>query len=747
MAARMIARSRNFASALLAGAGLVALCSPVAVAQEAQDQEAQVDAPSEELIVTARRREERLIEVPISISAFGTDRLDNIGVKEINDILLRTPNFYQPYLGEAKGSPPSIRGITANSTAGSDPAVAFYVDEVYLGNTVASSFDYFALERIEVLRGPQGTLYGRNSMGGAVSVATRGPSETPEGDFQLGLGNYNAVRATAFVSGPLADQWSGALAFSYNDRDGFIENTNPAYNQDPRSWHNYNVRAALQWRPSPDTEFTLRADYRDLDQHGGGYKADAQNMFFQDPLSPLYYNYTDPFSYEVSNNCCIVERLEAGGVSLVASHDLGWAELKSITAYREHDYFSEFDSDLSPNDWLSDGSPETLEQISQEVRLTSPGNERLNWIAGFFYYRGDSLDRNFITLRQDILPVFGAPPGTPNLTAQANGHQIAESYAAYVHADYQLTDRLQLSGGARFTFDDKSIDYEQADPAGLFGGGFAYEDEDTQDALTGDLTLRYSFTDNAMIYATASRGYKAGGFNDGIGVADNPPFLPEYLDNYEIGAKGEFFDGRLSAAVSVFHLQWSDIQVAGFDFSDPLNIRRITGNFGAAQADGFEIEIGIDPTENWNLGFTYGAQDGAFEDNPGAGIVNPGPITGPEYKWGAWSSYSISLGGERTLEFYGDVETQGPNDLVNPSVDQTGLIVGPHQDTFSIYNGRITYRAGETGYRISLWGNNLSDETYRSQYFYFGSGTPILAPGGLALNAPRTYGVEIGYSF
>jgi iron complex outermembrane receptor protein len=701
----------------------------------------------EEIVVTARKRTEDLQEVPVSITAFSESSLERIGATGLQDIFFRTPNLYEAYLGEAKGSPPVIRGVQGTNTAGADPSVGFVVDDVYYGNNTAAVFDLFDLQSLEILRGPQGTLFGRNTTGGVVNIRTSDPSEQLEGALGVTYGNYDYVRVQGLVSGPLIEgKLSGKLTGVFNDRDGFIENDYPG-GEDLRTEHNWFVRGGLLLTPRDSTRLELRFDYRDLDQRGGGYKGDGDNLFFSGVIpgtEDLEFHFNDPFDYSVTWDQSGKETLEAWGASLTWVETLASAEFRSISAYRTHDYYSLFDTDFSPNQWINDGSPEEFEQVSQEFRLSSTTEGRLNWILGLYYYRGDSLDQNFITFQQDILGLLGAPPGTPDLTSQANGRQIADSYAAYGHVDWPVGEKFEIALGLRVTHDRKEIDYVQEDPSGFFGGGFTVEDEDNWTEPTGDVTFSYKWTPDSMTYVSVARGYKAGGFNDGIGQADNPPFAPEFVTNYELGWKSTWLDDRLRFNAAAYYLDWKDVQVAGFDTSDPNNIRRVTGNFGKAHSYGAEFELTAVPVEALEVGLNGGLLRGNFEEDEERGVAGTDSLTGPEYSLSAFGLYTHTLDDLGRLEVYADWQRQGPNDMVKGE-PAPGQIVGPHQDAFDVFNARLAFRTLDDRWTLALWGKNLGDEVYRSKYFQIGS--PLLPPGALVLSEPRTYGIELRLDF
>jgi len=637
--------------------------------------------------------------------------------------------------------------VQGTNTAGADPAVGFVVDDVFYGNNTAAVFDYFDLADIEVLRGPQGTLFGRNTTGGVVNIHTKDPPDSLQGTLSGTFGNYNYRRIEGSIGGPLiAGKLAANVVAVFNDRDGFIKNVNPN-GKDLRSEHNWSTRGALHFTPSDATTLDLRVDYRDTDQRGGGTKGDGNNVFFTGVIpgtENLFFLFNDPFEYSVNWDQSGRETLEAWGASLTAIHRFATTELRSITAYRTHSYFSIFDTDFSPNHWINDGSPEEFKQVSEELRWSSTGNEHLQWITGLYFYHGDSLDLNFITFQQDILPILGAPPGTPDLKTQAHGQQIADSYAAYGNVDWPLTERASLAIGLRVTYDRKEIDYIQDDPSGFFGGGFTLQDSDQWTKPTGHVTFSYKWTTDSMGYLTVARGYKAGGFNDGIGQADNPPFAPEFVTNYEVGWKSTWLANRLRFNIDAYYLDWKDIQVAGFDTSDPNNVRRVTGNFGSAYSTGMEFELTARPVESLELGLNGGLLRGKLEPDPTRGITGTDSLTGPEYSLSASVLFTQRLGQGGTLNWYLDAQRQGPNDLIKGPATP-GEFVGPHQDPFNVVNARVEYQSAEKGWSVALWGKNITDEVYRTKYFQIGS--PLLPPGALVLSEPRMYGVQLQLHF
>ena len=676
------------------------------------------------------------MDVPISISTFNENLLQQIGANSLDDITVRTPNFYSLQQGEAKSTPPSIRGIGSRSSAGSDPAVGFYIDEVYLGNQVGSMFDLFDIEQIEVLRGPQGTLFGRNSIGGVVNITSVKPSDDFIGRFSASAGNFDAIRIKGMISGPLIeDKLAGKISGVYNDRDGFIENRFDGGTL--KAEHNWSLRGQLRFTPTDELEMTLTGDYREVDQNAGGYESLTQNPAFAGAIPSLTFIIDDPFNYSVSWNQPGLETLEAWGVSLNTKIYFENVYLTSITAYREHDYFSVFDTDQSPNDWITDGSPEEQWQVSQELRLTSLGDNKLDWVAGLYFFHQESVDKAFATLGADLAPLLF---GVPFVRGDVKGDQVAESIAIYLHGTYHVTDKLNLTIGSRVTYDEKELNYSQDDVAGIIGGNIPpFTDEDSWTAFTGDITLDYHWTQNTLTYAKVARGYKAGGFNDGFAQANNPSFDPEFLLSYEIGFKSQLFDNIVVFNFNIFHMQWDDIQIRDLtNVGGVLGV--VTGNFGEADSTGVESELFIRPTENLDIGVTYGQSDAEFTVGNTIGTVTSGTtFPGPEFTLGLTLDYRHPIDTSGTVILHMDYQLQGDNDII-PG-DPVSF-----QEQFGLLNGRITFQPENAKWNISVWGKNLTDEVFMVQHFDF-SDNGLLGNRAIVLGNPRTYGIEINANF
>ncbi|MEX1146843.1 MAG: TonB-dependent receptor [Sphingomonadales bacterium] len=706
----------------------------------------------EEIIVTAQKRAQNIMDVPVSVSAFTESHLQAIGARSLEDIAFRTPNFGYMKSSDLKLRPATIRGVFGGTTGGVDPAVGMYIDEVYLGTAAATQFDLFDLERVEILRGPQGTLFGRNTTGGAVSFTTRKPDDEFRAMAMATVGNYDLVRIQGMVSGPIVEgRLAGKVSAVYHDRGGLHDNT--FLGEKTNAEENWSVRGHLRFTPTERMTFDLAMDYREA-RRQPTRQIVTDNFLFQSGIPGLDFTSDgDPFSFRISQEGHNIERLDAWGASLNGVYEFDGFDLTSITAYREHEYFQEIDTDTTPIRWTYDGDPEDQWQFSQELRLTSTGDRTFDWIAGAFYFHQNSDNLSFVRLGEDILAFLGLPT-SPDLFARANGLVKTDSYAGYAQGVYHFTDKLDLTVGGRLSHDRKSISYEQTDESGGVVGAVApYERADSWTELTGDVTLSYRPGDQSMVYVKAARGYKAGGFNDGLGSEDNPSFGPEFVWSFEGGVKATFADNRISTSLAVFHMLWDDIQISGFDTVDrdgELVFGVFTGNFGKAKSSGVEMDIQMRPFDGLELTGAAGYLDGKFTEgdpvNPADPNAQPNIAKGnrlplsPRWSLSGSAEYTqpVSIG---DLIWRIEYVYTGRQDLT--AFGANGNDPLGRQGGFGLLNGRISLDMGR--YQLSVWGRNLTDEKYATRFQNL-SFPPIFS-SFYALGEPRTFGADLRVDF
>jgi len=743
---------------LLFGISVIAGGASVARSQEASDrgegetpgveQEATgSETPSRqpvaygEIIVTAQKREETLQEAPLSVTAFTADFIQEYNLTTARDISARTPGMIYVDSTDEKLEPMALRGVIGNAgSAGADPAVSRYVDEVYIGQGAGAFIDLFDIERAEVLRGPQGLFFGRNSIGGAVSYTTRRPSNAFDGLFEGTYGNYSQYRVGALVSGPLIQgRLDGKVSVISNGNHGTY--TNLWLDREVNAIGNWSARGQLLWTPGSLTEVTLTAEHSEVDQESLFFETLRYND--EEGVLPMILDLyglprnLDPWDRKGYSNMEQPETLDLSGYSVYVTTAIGDVGLTSITSYRESDYTSLRATDASPLRWASEGDPERVERFSQEIRA-SWSTPKISFVIGAYYFDQTTANLSFVDAEEDLMELLvGVPIVVP---AGSDAILNTTSYAGFANATFTLSERADMSVGLRYTRDEKDIDYSQDDPLGVLGGTFAVMGRDDWGAATPAFNLRYRFSDDVRGYVAVSRGFKSGGFNDAIGSDQGISFDPEFLINYEVGLKSRLAQGRVTANFAAFYMDWSDIQTQG-DNPDTVVWDPIIINAGAAYSTGVEGEIVAYPSRSWVLGMNFSILDGRFRE----GTLPDGRPLGdlpymPDYTANLNAEYRGRLSG--SLEWFVGAEVLNTGehflDRSNQEVDR----VDPH----TIVNGRLGFGPNDRRWSVTLWGSNLTDETHTTRIHDLYD-QPLIAQTFIVLNEPAMYGLTFRVAF
>jgi iron complex outermembrane receptor protein len=694
-----------------------------------------------EIVVTAQKKEESLLEVPLSVTAFTDDAIQEYNLTNLVDIAARTPGLYYGNYPDEKLSPTTLRGVYATAgSAGADPAISRYVDEVYIGQGAGAFIDLFDTERVEVLRGPQGLYFGRNSIGGAVSYTTKKPANEFEGLVEGTYGDYDQYRVGALISGPLVtDRLAAKVSVISNGRDGTYENL--WLDRKGNEIGNWSARGQLLWTPSAETFLTVTAEHSEIDQESLFFETlkynDAEGLL---PMALDLFGLPrneDPWDRKGYSDTEQPETLELDGYSVnltIAAGDVG---LTSITSYREHDYSSIRSTDASPLRWAYDGDPEQVDRFSQEIRAAW-STAKTSLVAGVYYFDQTAANQSFIYLGEDLmglligLPIF-VEAGSDAITGTT-------SYAGFANLTFTLSDRADMSLGVRYTRDEKKINYSQEDALGLLGGTFSLQAEDDWDAATPAFNLRYRFNDDVRGYINVGRGFKSGGFNDALGSADGIAFGPEFLWNYEVGLKTRLAQGRVTANFAAYYMDWTDIQITNDNPDTPI-FDPIILNAGAAHSTGVEGEVVAYPSRNWVLGANFSLMDAEHD----GGTLPDGtplkkPVKSPEYTANLNAEYRGSLGG--SLEWFvgGEMLNTGEH-FLDPINQEDGRV-----DPYTVYNARLGIGPEDRGWSVMVWGRNLTDETVKERLFDLYD-QPLIAQKYIVLNDPVTYGVTLRFAF
>ncbi len=729
----------------------------------------------EEVLVTAQKRQENIQDVPISITAFSADDLADRNIIDLTDLAQAVPNLNYVSDGTLKNNAPSIRGVTNPSAgnAGMDSPLAVYIDEVYMGNNVGQHFDLFDIERVEVLRGPQGTLFGRNALGGLINIITPTPGNDIEGYAEATYGDYDLIRLRAGVRGPVVrDRLYASLSASYVDRGGYVDNLHTG--NDVNTEGNWGLRAKFVLDASEDLRLTAAFDYREVDQTTRTYDIAGYNNPPGGPLSLFQPNGpalvdADPFDRTISQDFEGVERLESFGASLTADLSFDGIAVKSITAVRTHDYFQSYDADNTEVPITIREAPEEMDSFMQEIRVSSENDNALQWIVGATYYTqetvnefssqlnnetlvSDDLLATIVGLPAELLIAFGVliPPFGDTRSV---GETDLDSLAGYANITYRLTERLQLNAGIRYTREEKSIAYVQdSPPANQFFGlpqiPFT-EASTTFDATTPAIGLDFAVTDDILTYAKASRGFKSGGFNDSFASSPGDLFDQETLWNYEVGLKSTFWNQRARFNMALYRMDWKDVQSV-FNEVPPGSFvpLAIIDTIADIETTGVEAELVPVPVEALRLEASVGVIDAEYT-NPSARAIGFGVASGqsvesvPPYTLSGGFEYTFGLqeAGDLTLAAHAEYRDETPLASI-----QTG--VANVQDAYGLIDASLTYRSADAQWSLQFWCKNLTDEEYVTAQFTIDSAatSPISAVYH-SLGAPRTWGLEARYTF
>lgn len=566
-----------------------------------------------DIIVTGTKLgTQNLQRTPVAVSVIDSKLLEQQGLNTLQDAAAYVPNVTFQRFGTSAGV--YIRGIGSNSTnAGSDSSVTQQVDGVYIARPTAQTGDFLDIERIEVLRGPQGTLYGRNAVGGTLNIVSRQPSNTFGGQVRVGYGAYNEVTAEGFVTGPIVpDQLSASLSATYRDHDAYFQNIVPGV-PSLGAAHRFGTRAQLRWSPTANFDATLRGDYSLIRDVAENYDQLLRPVSFAPLASSLVGSYRKNAVDGVQT-----ANVDSGGVSLDANYRLGSGfSLKSITAWRKLKSSSNNDNDATETFVQYLNQTERERQFSQEFNLNYT-SDRLRGVVGLYYFGDQDNQVNF----GPVPPSVATPPARSALLNAAAAVRT-RSYAAFAQGSYELLPHLDLILGARYTTESKHFDQDFArtslNPATLGASppGFPaiFSIDRTDKAFTPKIGLDYQVTPDVFVYGSVTRGFKSGGFNNAATVAATAGFNPEKIWAYEAGAKTQFFDRRVRVNLTGFVYDYTDLQVRQF-----ISVgNAVISNAATAKVKGVELETLFRPVPDVQLSGNLAylsAHYGAFTTAP-----------------------------------------------------------------------------------------------------------------------------------
>ncbi|MFT6366746.1 MAG: iron complex outermembrane receptor protein [Bacteroidia bacterium] len=715
----------------------------------------------EEVIVTATKRAENLQDIPLAVNAFSSDTIHEAGINDTSDLAIMTPSLN----ANANSSPfttrLTIRGIgTAQADPALEPSVGMFVDGVFMSRSGLGTSDLTDIERIEVLQGPQGTLYGKNANAGAISIITKRPNfDEFEGYVEASAGNYGMGKLTATVSGPIGDTVAYRLSGNIHQRDGYYDNAGTGVD-DQNDADDWNLQGKLQWQATDRLSMLLSAAHVERDTTCCGADSTqgdtVQQKLIDQGLSP---DNNDPYNYKVATDRPEAFTMESDLVSLHIDYDMHWGSITFITGWNNYEYSTSLDADRSQLDllYLSNEHNEG-DSFSQELRLDASLGDNIDYQVGLFYYeqttqRGDGtpivfIGEDFITIAdQQGLPL---PFPTVALVAQPGDYLTSlniwdtRTLALFGQATWHIGDRWHLTGGLRWTDEEREAElFAESFSTAPLAAVISFLDivstpidttldrsSDNVDWLT---KLAYDIGESSMIYASVSTGSKSGNFNGVNGEPDEREFDDETTTSYELGLKATVLDSTLRINAAAFYTEIEDYQ---FQDQMEVGIGTTVSNDGKVEVSGIDIQLDALPLPNLTLtaGLLYMYD---YE-------ITAGPREGQELPYTAEFSGNIGA----TLVFPlagGGLYIRGDYIFMDDHITNGGnadQLKDKDIDDRELLNMKIGWR--NDNWNISLWGKNLTEDEYATQttitQLFSGQDSYFLAP-------PRTYGATLRYDF
>ena len=726
-------------------AALFALASsPAVVVAQTSEEDENLPGALEEIIVTAQRREQTLLEVPMAISAFTGEELAFLQADNLDSLQGAVPNLN---LVQGRGSNSSvnafIRGVGQPDALQSfDPAVGIYLDDVYMSRIQGGLFKLYDIERIEVLRGPQGTLYGKNTPGGAIRLITRTPGDEFEAQAGLLVGNYGRIQARARLSTPVTDNFALGFSVLYDERDGFV--TDPATGREYNDEDTTVFRMKGNWEASENFSVDFSFDYTKEDVFLTLGRSEVL-LFSVDLATGIVPRLPAPegewnFKTQTSMTDRPTQEVDHWGGNVT----LNWAinadlDLKSITAYRELETASYIDIDATELELGDVFVGLDQNQFSQEFQLLGGNGSNVNWVLGAYYLK-EEVPSHQEAYADDFLQYLG---NTITFLRTIDDDLETTSYAVFGQVDWAFADRWSLGVGLRWTQEEKKYFRTTSTFSNILGvadPAFAFTDSDDWSDWTPTITLDYAMSDAVKLYGRVAQGFKSGGFNGRANsAADVSTFDPETVWTTEFGAKTVVADGKLRANYAVFVSKYDDFQ-ARVSVGDGIDFRFPVLNAAELDIKGAEVELAWLPIEPLALSAQIGYLDseygaGGFTGSDG---VADEPAFSPEWTARFAATWTQNLANGSNLMFSAAANYR---DAMWLSVENTAALT---EDDYWLMDAMVSWGSGDGHWTISGGVKNLTDEVYRVE------GQEFRSVGGIETayyGNPRTYTVGFDYSF
>ena len=714
----------------------------------------------EEVVVTATKRAQSLQDVPMAVNAFNADTIETAGINDAGDLAILTPALNINVNTNPFAARMVIRGVgTAQTDPALEPSVGLFIDGIYLGRTGLGMSDLTDIERIEVLQGPQGTLYGKNTNAGAISVITKKPSfEKSEGYIEASVGNYSMNKLTASISGPLTQNLAYRLSGNINQRDGYYDNSAGVDFNDADDW---NIQGKLQWEPTESLSILLSGSRVERDTTCCGADAvqdeSVNNELVAQGLSP---DSNDPYDYNVQSNADNRFAMESDLLSMTIDYDTGWGAIKSITAWNDYSYRVDQDPDRSELDILTLSNDKySGDSFSQELRFTASPSDNVDYMLGVFYLEQNTKrggDEPFVFIGDDIITIgsqqdlpfplpfnFLVQPGD-SLTVDMD--QDAETIAFFGQGTWHIGDQWHITGGLRWSDEEKKSDlfsqtYSTAFSYQILGASFLDSVstpidatlERSSDNVDWMLRAALDIGDDSMVYASAGTGTKSGGFQTVNGAADDREFDDEDTTTYELGVKSTLLDARLRINAAAFYSEIENFQAQR---QLETGIGTYVSNESKVETSGVDLQVEAAPMPNLVLsaGLLYMHK---YE-------ITDGPEKGADLPFTAEFSGTLAA----TLVFplgdggvYWRTDYSYMDDHVT-NVASAAQLRDADYDNRNLVNSKLGWR--NDSWNVSMWGKNLTDDKYAMQ-----TAAPFMVSGMDAyfLAPPRTFGATVRYTF
>ena len=753
----------------------------------------------EEVIVIAQKRAENAQDIPVAVSTMNRQAIEESGMLTIQELTDLNPSVSFDTAQSFQNSSLKIRGIgTVGNGRTFEGSVGVFIDGIYRTRSGMALLDMLDIDRVEVMRGPQGTLFGKNTVAGAISLrSTRPGAGELGGQAELRLGNYGETYILGILNTPLSDSGAMRLAASFNQRDGFI--SSPDNGDEYDAVDRYAFKGQFLFNPNEDVEVLLIADYAKSDAHCCW----ASPQVFNGPAAELVgiYSALNGLSFTPapqaeqqrlqSLNTLPREVVKDSGVAAIIDWDIGETHLKSITSYRDWEQNQiEGDADFVAADLLTLNEPASIQYFSQEFNL-SIVSERMDWLLGFYYAKEDYESTRTLMTSTDtdnylntlLSGSFGAtlclppiisvdctfPPGLGALLDDGElsrefYQQDADNWALFAHGVTELTEHSNLVIGLRYNVEEKKggVDnlywYDSAIVRAVLAGlgipddgtprngldliGTTYSpsfsNRTKDEEITGTISYQYFFNDETMIYAKYDRGYKSGGvnlFREAV-VTDTQTYDPEYADSIELGLKMDYLNGRARTNVTLFHTEFTDLQI---NFFDGFNFR--TENTGEATSKGVEFENNFQLSNDWRLDFAVtwlDAEFGNIEAPELSYLVNRDTPRAPR-----WAGV-LALNWERPVFANKVIFARGLASYTGSHYVGADVAGEEKVDAYTITDLSFGLRADSGRWEVVAWCKNCGNEDYRTIFF---NSTFQTGSHNAFLNSPRQYGVTLRARF